>query len=250
MAEGARATAKPNQRNHRHSRIGDELTMNSGLDIIYADNHLVAVVKPAGLLTQDSGTGRENLEDQVRTWIKHERNKPGNVFLHAVHRLDAAAGGIVLFACTSKALKRLNEDIRLHRVEKTYQALVEGQMPAAQGRLIHYLLHCNGMAVVADAQNPAAKKSSLEYMVLERMPGRQLLEIRLETGRYHQIRAQLAAVGHPIVGDGRYGAKSSLPNGVIMLHHVRLQCLHPTSKQKISFTFSNESSVSDRSASG
>ena len=224
------------------------------LDVLYHDNQMLAVNKPAGLLTQPSGTDKDNLEDRSKVWIKEAKNKPGNVFLHAVHRLDQVVSGIVLFACTDKALSRLNADMRAHRFTKIYHAVVAGEPPQSEGSLRHFLIHDDYRAEVVNEGDPDAKECLLDYRVLpsevgtdrravrhstggalgdSALPKMTLLEIQLHTGRYHQIRAQLAAVGCPIVGDEKYGSKVKLSGGAIALHHARLTVIHPVSKEEI-----------------
>lgn len=201
--------------------------------ILFADNHLLAVNKPAGLLTQDSGTGLRNLEDWAREWVRVEKNKPGSVFLNAVHRIDRAVSGVVLFARTSKALTRLNEDIRKRNCQKIYHAWVEGSPQEEAAELIHGLKHEHQRGQIVRADSPEAQKAILRYRLLGRKDGRALLEVDLETGRYHQIRAQLSAIGCPIAGDDRYGAQTTSPDGSIALHHARLKITHPTTKEPL-----------------
>ena len=205
------------------------------LKILYCDNHLLALDKPAGLLTQDSGTGRENLEDQAKVWIKEAKNKPGAVFLNAVHRIDRVVSGVVLFASTSKALTRLNADIRAKSCQKTYRALVESKPAVPAKTLENYLAHRDHRAVLCKKNAPDAKLARLHYKTIKPQGENWLLEIELETGRYHQIRAQLAAIGCPILGDKKYGAKRSF-DGRIALHHYRLKIKHPTLKEDLTFT--------------
>lgn len=211
--------------------------------ILYADNHLLAVNKPAGLLSQDSGTGLRNLEDWAREWVRVDKGKPGNVFLNAVHRIDRAVSGVVLFARTSKALARLNEDIRKRNCKKIYHALVEGLPPRPADKLVHWLSHEHHRAEVCKEGDTGAQRAALSYRVIAG-PGTgqslslqesdfALLEIDLETGRYHQIRAQLSAIGCPIAGDEKYGAKKRSDGGGIALHHRRLEVIHPTLKQSV-----------------
>ncbi len=197
--------------------------------ILFSDNHLLAVNKPAGLLTQDSGTGLRNLEDWAREWVRAEKNKPGAVFLNAVHRIDKVVSGVVLFARTSKALSRLNEEVRKRNVKKIYHVRVEGAPGKPAGKLEHWLSHENHRACVCKAGDKGAQRAVLSYRTLG--PG--LLEVDLETGRYHQIRAQLAAIGCPIVGDAKYGSKTKTPNGSIALHSRELRVMHPTQKEWI-----------------
>ena len=197
--------------------------------ILFADNHLLAVNKPEGLLSQDSGTGKRNLEDWAREWVREDKGKPGNVFLNAVHRIDRPVSGIVLFARTSKALSRLNEDIRQRKCKKIYHAIVEGAPPKSSEQLIHWLRHEHHKGIIGRKEDCGAQKAVLSYQILKRAEGRSLLEIHLETGRYHQIRTQLSAIGCPIVGDRKYGASTDDKNG-IALHHYRLEMIHPTLK--------------------
>ena len=201
--------------------------------ILFADNHLLAVNKPAGLLTQDSGTGLRNVEDWAREWVRVDKNKAGKVFLNAVHRIDKAVSGIVLFARTSKALSRLNVDIRDRKCTKIYHALVEGQPPDASARLVHWLSHENHRAELCGEGEQGARRAVLSYRILKKSGNLTLLEVDLETGRYHQIRAQLAAVGCPIAGDIKYGGSVSSNGKSIALHHARLGVTHPTNREPV-----------------
>ena len=201
--------------------------------ILFADNHLLAVNKPAGLLSQDSGTGLRNLEDWAREWVRADKGKPGNVFLNAVHRIDRAVSGIVLFARTSKALARLNEEIRSRHCKKVYHALVEGRSARDADQLVHWLSHEHHRAEVCREGDPGAQRAVLSYVALRQIKDLTLLEIDLKTGRYHQIRAQLAAIGCPIAGDEKYGALQQSRNGDIALHHRRLEITHPTLKTPV-----------------
>jgi 23S rRNA pseudouridine1911/1915/1917 synthase len=202
------------------------------LAVLLQDNHLLAANKPPGLLCQPTEREADSLESRAREWVRRAKDKPGNFFLHAVHRLDREASGVVLFARTSKALSRLNEEIRGRRVEKTYHAWVEGLPPAEEGVLTHWLVHGEHSARIAREGAPGAKRASLAYRALRRVEDLTLLEIRLDTGRYHQIRAQLAAAGCPIAGDGRYKSREPTP-GRILLHHVRLAFVHPVRKERV-----------------
>jgi 23S rRNA pseudouridine1911/1915/1917 synthase len=196
--------------------------------IIYEDNHLLIVNKPAGILTQPSGTQQENLEDLCKTWIKETYHKPGHVFLEAVHRLDKPVSGLVVFARTSKALSRLNAFMRLHKFSKIYCAVVEGIPIHQKGVLEHYLIHDDYQSLVVTAETPQAKLCRLRYHLIKQHHHLSLLEIFLETGRYHQIRAQLACSGHPVVGDVKYKSKQAYLPSAIALHHSALQFPHPT----------------------
>ena len=209
-------------------------TMN--FDVLYHDNHLLAANKPAGLLTQPSGTNKDNFEDRAKAYIKEVKGKPGNVFLHAVHRLDQVVSGIVLFACTDKALSRLNADMRARRFKKIYQAIVTGAPPQASGSLRHFLIHDDHCATLAQENDRDARECLLDYTVLNRSGNQSLLEVQLHTGRYHQIRAQLAAIGCPILGDEKYGSTVKLSGGAIALHHARLTVIHPVTKNEIVIT--------------
>ena len=200
--------------------------------IVYSDNHLLAVNKPAGLLTQESGSGRDNLEDQARAWVREEKSKPGAVFLHALHRLDQPVSGIVLFARTSKALRRLQEVLRQRdQVRKIYHAWVAPAPVQPAAELVDYLIKKDQRAMRVDSSESRGKKAVLTYRLLARKAAGALLEIELQTGRYHQIRAQLAAIGSPIIGDGKYGSSHS--DRIIQLHHRRFEIPHPTQPKRV-----------------
>ncbi len=189
------------------------------MQIFFEDNHLLIVNKPAGVLTQPSGTLQDSLEAQCKQWVKEKLNKPGAVFLETVHRLDKPVSGIVLFARTSKALTRLNESMRGKLFLKKYCALVEGQIVPKEGILTNYLIHDDFHATIVSAQTPGAKICTLKYRTLKNSDGLSLIEIVLETGRYHQIRAQLSAAKYPVVGDTKYGSLKILGQNIIALHH-------------------------------
>ncbi|MDH3982378.1 MAG: RNA pseudouridine synthase [Kiritimatiellaceae bacterium] len=201
--------------------------------ILFSDNHLLAVNKPTGLLSQDSGTGLRNLEDWAREWVRVDKNKPGAVFLNAVHRIDKAVSGIVLFSRTSKALSRLNEDIRQRNCKKIYHVLVENTPNKPADKLIHWLSHEDHRARICREGEKGAQRAVLSYRVRPGGEDFQCLEVNLETGRYHQIRAQLAAIGCPIAGDEKYGAKKKSKSGEIALHHRQLEIIHPTQKKPV-----------------
>ncbi len=185
---------------------------------VFCDNHILVLEKPAGIATQP------DFHEMARSWVKENFKKPGNVFLEPIHRIDKPVGGLVLFARTSKALTRLNESMRKKECEKTYLAKVEGTLPP-KGTLVHHLSHGNFRAVV----DREGKEAILHYKV--RPDG--LLEIILETGRYHQIRAQFSAIGHPIVGDEKYGSLTKSP--AIALQHYRFVFPHPITKERLTF---------------
>ncbi len=205
------------------------------MDIVFVDNHILVVIKPAGLPTQPSVDSIDSLETEAKAWIKEQYNKPGDVYLHAVHRLDKPVSGLVLFARTSKALSRLNASMRAKEFKKTYTALVEGQIKQSEGTLQHFLIHGDHKALVGRKDNPEAKLCRLHFKVLKKSPKYTLVEIDLETGRYHQIRAQFAFEGHPVVGDSKYGA-SPTSFGKIALHQGELSFPHPVSKEEKTFT--------------
>lgn len=201
------------------------------IEIIYEDNHLLVLNKPAGMLTQPSGTEQMSLEEMAKQWIKQRDQKPGNVFLHAVHRLDKPVSGLVLFAKTSKALSRLQAEMRHKNTKKVYIALVEGVPPSSSGVLEHYLSHDDHRATVRTTPSPDAKLARLSYRIIKTKDQLSLIEIILETGRYHQIRAQFAAIGCPIVGDHKYGSHATYQPDAIALHHARLEIAHPITKE-------------------
>lgn len=201
---------------------------------VFCDNHLLVVDKPSGLLTQPSGTDQASAESLAKQWIKEKYQKPGNVFLEAIHRLDKPASGLVLFARTSKALSRLQEMMRNKFSRKTYWAIVEGTLKNS-GVLEHYLLHDDYQARVVDASVKEAKSARLKYHVLNSEERLSLVEIELETGRYHQIRAQFSEIGHPIVGDAKYGSKVNFITGEIALNHHKMQITHPINGEICTF---------------
>ncbi len=207
---------------------------SSDSEIVFCDNHLLVAAKPAGLLTQPDDTGSDSLEAFCKEWVKKEYHKPGNVFLHAIHRLDKPVSGLVLFARTSKALSRLNEQSRNQEIQRIYIAEVEGILSLKEGRLDHYLIHGDHRAIVAKASEKEAKHARLTYKVLESKAHSTVVSIELETGRYHQIRAQFSASGHPVVGDDRYGAKTG-DSQAMRLHCSQLSFEHPVTKELLQF---------------
>lgn len=197
------------------------------IEILFEDNHQLVLNKPSGMLTQPDNTGQESLEALAKAFIKERDEKHGNVFLGAVHRIDKPVSGIVLFAKSSKGLSRLNEAIRNKATRKIYRALVEGNTQKDPCTLEHYLRHDSHFAKVTNSQDPEAKLARLHYRVLSQENGLTLLEIELETGRYHQIRAQMSHAGHPILGDTKYGSRIPFKEGAIALHHYQLEVPHP-----------------------
>jgi 23S rRNA pseudouridine1911/1915/1917 synthase len=207
------------------------------LDNLYLDNHLIAVLKPAGLLTQTDHTGDDSLVEKVRQWIRDECNKPGNIFLGLVHRLDRNVSGVVLFARTSKAASRLSRQFREGTPTKIYRAIVHGTLKEKQATLIHYLRKEKSLkATVFPRETPSAKRAELSYEVIESRENKSLIEVTLATGRFHQIRAQMAFTGHPIMGDVKYGAPDPLANHKIALHAHKLVFSHPVSNEETTLT--------------
>ena len=209
------------------------------MTVLYEDNHLIIVNKQAGEIVQGDKTGDAPLSDIVKDWLKEKHNKPGNVYLGVVHRLDRPVSGVVLFAKTSKALPRLNKMFAEHdKVSKTYWAIVQNRPQASKGTLTHWLTRQekNNTARAYDREVPGAKKAVLDYELIASGDRYHLLEIHLHTGRHHQIRCQLAKMGCPIKGDLKYGAPRSNPDGSISLHARNLTLEHPVSHEKISVT--------------
>jgi 23S rRNA pseudouridine1911/1915/1917 synthase len=192
------------------------------------------VRKKENLPTQKVESGEDNLEDFCKEWIKKTYSKPGNVFLHCIHRLDKPVSGCVLFARTSKALSRLQEDMRERKIIRMYEAWVEGIFSKKEGILEHYLVHGDHKAFVSTSSDKEAKKALLFFSVLKEVDKKTLVEIRLETGRYHQIRAQFGAIGHPIIGDEKYGSKIRFER--VLLHQKYLEFDHPVKKERMSFS--------------
>lgn len=209
------------------------------MTVLYEDNHLIIVNKQAGEIVQGDKTGDTPLSDIVKDWLKEKHNKPGNVYLGVVHRLDRPVSGVVLFAKTSKALPRLNKMFAEHdKVSKTYWAIVQNRPQASKGTLTHWLTRQekNNTARAYDREVPGAKKAVLDYELIVSGDRYHLLEIHLHTGRHHQIRCQLAKMGCPIKGDLKYGAPRSNPDGSISLHARNLTLEHPVSHETISVT--------------
>ncbi len=212
--------------------------------ILYEDNHLLAVVKKAGDLTQGDRTGDVPLLDRAKAYLKEKYQKPGEVFLGLVHRLDRPVSGVILFARTSKAAARLSDQFRERTVEKIYQAVVEGVLPRSEERLVHFLTGGEHRTRVTASVTPKdrAKRAELSYQVLASDSSRSLVRVRLITGYKHQIRVQLAAVGCPVVGDFKYDKRQKpaqvqpLAEGrAIALHATRLTVLHPTKQTSLTF---------------
>jgi len=205
------------------------------MDILYEDNHVIALVKPPGLATMGLPDGKETLLTQTKAYLKKKYAKPGEVYLGVVSRLDVPVSGVVLFARTSKAAARLNEQFREHTVKKVYAALVEGAIIPTEAECADRLGEDKRHRKVFQTQSGEGKESKLRYQKLRQINRCSLIEIQLETGRKHQIRVQLASRGFPIRGDIKYGAKMSFPGG-IALHAWKLTFSHPTTKERIELT--------------
>lgn len=209
----------------------------SNLQIIFEDNHLIVINKRVGDIVQGDKTGDAPLSEVVKQYLKDKYNKPGNVYLGVVHRLDRPTSGIVLFSKTSKALPRLNKMFAQGETKKVYWAVVKNSPPQESGTLTHWLVRNpkQNKSYAHEKEVPDSKKAVLDYKILKKLDNYFLLEIDLKTGRHHQIRAQLAAIGCTIKGDLKYGADRSNKDGGIHLHSRSLVLLHPVQKEPISF---------------
>ena len=217
------------------------------MEVLYEDNHIIAVNKTCNEIVQGDKTGDTPLSEIVKAYIKEKYNKPGEVFLGVTHRLDRPTSGVVLFARTSKALTRLNamfqeksrvESRESKAIKKTYWAIVQGCPKQPEARLENWLVRNEqqNKSYIAKPNAKDAKKAILDYRILVRGENHTLLEVNLETGRHHQIRCQLAAIGCPVKGDLKYGAKRSNPDGGICLHARKIEFIHPVSKENICIT--------------
>jgi len=206
--------------------------------VLHEDNHLIAVYKPAGVLVQGDATGDRTLADWVKQYIKDRYNKPGDVFLGIIHRLDRPVSGVVIFARTSKALTRMNELFKERKVDKTYWAITQSRPPELEGELVHYLLKdtTRNKTKAYDKRsnrNKKAKLSKLTYKVIGALGDHTVLEVHPETGRSHQIRVQLARMGCIIKGDIKYGDEYPNDDASIYLHCHSLGFIHPVKKEPV-----------------
>ena len=211
------------------------LSNKDNLQILFEDNHIIVVNKRVGDIVQGDKTGDKPLSEVVKEYIKDKYNKPGEVFLGVVHRLDRPTTGIVIFARTSKALTRLNELFKNRETQKTYWAIVKNKPQKPEDKLVHYLKRNekNNTSKAHINEVPESKIASLDYKIIKELNNYFALEIELHTGRHHQIRAQLSAIGSSIKGDLKYGFDRSNPDGGIHLHARKLVFIHPVSKKNI-----------------
>lgn len=206
------------------------------MQVLYEDNHIIVVYKESGEIVQGDKTGDKPLSETIKAWIKEKYAKPGNVFLGVVHRLDRPVSGLVVFAKTSKALSRLNDMFRKGEVKKTYWAMVQTPPAEPEGTLTNWLVRNEkqNKSYAYDHEVPNAKKAILKYKTVGQTEHYTLLEVNLLTGRHHQIRCQLSAIGCPIKGDLKYGARRSNPDGSISLLSRTIEFIHPVNKENIS----------------
>jgi len=212
--------------------------MSDPLKILFEDNHIIAINKTHHDLVQKDMTGDKSLDDKVKEYLKDKYGKPGAVFLGVVHRLDRPVTGIVLFARTSKALTRLTTMFREGEIRKTYWAIVKNKPPSESARLVHFITRntTQNKSYCSDTPRPGSKESALTYRVIGVSDNYFQLEINLETGRHHQIRAQMATIGCPVRGDLKYGYARSNPDGGISLHAREVSLIHPVTKQVLTLT--------------
>jgi 23S rRNA pseudouridine1911/1915/1917 synthase len=211
------------------------ISNKNNLQILHEDNHLIVVNKRVGDIVQGDKTGDKPLSEVVKEYIKDKYNKPGEVFLGVVHRLDRPTTGIVVFARTSKALTRMNELFSSRETQKTYWAIVKNKPEKSEDKLVHFIKRNekNNTSKAHIKEVPESKLASLDYRIFKELNNYFALEINLHTGRHHQIRAQLSAIGSPIKGDLKYGFDRSNPDGGIHLHARKLVFTHPVTKEDI-----------------
>jgi 23S rRNA pseudouridine1911/1915/1917 synthase len=207
----------------------------NNLQVLHEDNHIIVINKRVGDIVQGDKTGDKPLSEVVKEYIKDKYNKPGEVFLGVIHRLDRPTTGIVIFARTSKALTRMNELFSNRETQKTYWAIVKNKPQNTEDKLVHYLKRNekNNTSKAHIKEVPESKIASLDYKIIASLQNYYGLEIDLHTGRHHQIRAQLSAIGSPIKGDLKYGFDRSNPDGGIHLHARKLVFTHPVTKENI-----------------
>jgi 23S rRNA pseudouridine1911/1915/1917 synthase len=225
----------PDNRYHTHHLNIVHLKFTLSIPILFEDNHLLVVDKPAGIPVQADGKAPDDLLNRLKAYIKSTYGKPGDVFLGLVHRLDQPVSGVMVFARTSKAASRLSEQIRLHQMKKTYRARLSGRLTVAEGTLRHYLWKDDKTNTVKVYEKPGrdTKESVLHFRLMAEEKGDSIVEIDLVTGRPHQIRAQFAHIGHPLRGDGKYGSSDGSD---LALRAVRLGLFHPVTKEWMEFS--------------
>ncbi len=209
------------------------------MKVLFEDNHLIAVYKPNGVLSQGDSTGDKSMIDEVKAYIKKKYNKPGDVFLGSIHRIDRVTSGILIFARTSKALTRMNQMLKDRKISKTYLAILDERPDNPSGKLVNYLRKNQkaNYVIVVDKDKEGAKKAILNYEMIAELESKCLVSVNLETGRPHQIRTQFGYIGCPVTGDTKYrGSKRSELKGGIYLHSYELQFLHPVGKAPIRIT--------------
>lgn len=210
----------------------------SAINVLYEDNHILVVEKPVNMPTQEDDSRDPDLLSVLKADLKHRHQKPGNVYLGLVHRLDRPVGGVMVFAKTSKAASRLSDAVRTRHFDKTYIAVVHGKPKQPQGTLVHWLLKDTktNMVSVVHESKPGAKEAILDYQTIGSAEGLSLVKVKLRTGRPHQIRVQFAAIGCPLYGDQRYGSELNKPGQQLALWSTKLSFEHPTLKEEVRFT--------------
>ena len=208
------------------------------LEVLYEDNHIIAVNKKPSDIVQGDKTGDRPLSEFVKDYIKKKYNKPGDVFLGVVHRLDRPVSGVILFARTSKALSRLNELFRSKQVQKTYWAVVKNKPNPTKDILVHYLKknQQKNKSTAFNREEDGTLKSELSYQLIKSLDNYHLLEVLPKTGRHHQIRVQLSKIGSPIKGDIKYGSDRTNKDASIHLHARKIEFIHPVKKEPISIS--------------
>lgn len=211
------------------------MSNKSRIDIIYEDNHLLIVNKPSGVLVQGDRTGDVSLVDECKEYIKRKYNKPGEAYLGLVHRLDRPVSGVVILTKTSKALDRMNEQFRNRQVDKFYWAITNSAPTELEGTLTHWLVKDPKKNTVTafNKMKKDALKAELKYRVIGRIGNNYLIEIKLITGRFHQIRVQLKSIGCPVIGDVKYGYDKPNQDGSICLHARKVEFIHPVKKEPL-----------------
>jgi len=202
--------------------------------ILFEDNHLIIVNKPSPLLTQPTEKEEDSLEMRLKSYIKEKEKKQNNVFLHCIHRIDKKVSGIVIFAKSSKALKRMQRMQKMQQIEKKYIAILNGELSVLKDNLKNYLKRSSFKTLITNKNDEDAKLAVLDYQVIKHINRNSLVEITLRTGRYHQIRAQFAHIGHPIMGDKKYGSPQNFES--LMLHHKLVSFVHPVTLEQITIS--------------